>query len=585
MNFKSKVEAYLYSIYVLNEMLKSNIDSTDRINEAVEAIQIHIENHEQDPSVVVEVLSSINDVVTAKDQLVLNKVSRAVRNSDYSQTSQEKWENPLGRRFESQLQIELLTHPTDAMMESVGKISCKIVDILNTDFALQLGLMLNLSEEAHVIAFGGFSYIPLFSEIRDMLVNNEPENLVEIMHVYFKFAQGFVRQLKRNFKSIARGVKEVSDTKMYGSEYYSERGRGGGILLNFTHQMGLLTTEDEICNQSLPEHPSRWVADCKAQPPNLDSPFTRDLIENDTPYVAGPSGMTSMFVGQMLGFDVHDSREEQQHYIAAVSAYMVSGGFHSLHEVLGPIAICLPDEELIPGYHVSMPQEGVRSAPPNYHVFYNMMEEIDPQFSDVRKNGWANLDDFFHNEYLAQAEHLKFYDIIRREIKDIVMSGIVSYESRNKGFFSYKLNPDKKRGKIRSHSYKLMLHDAESPLQQLVISYALFGSKDGTTLQKHVAKALGFDRTGEARKFIKGAIQRELHELILNSDVIEEEQDTKYIETIDYIDEQVLRLIITAANNKNLYTSNERNEFDVALSNLEQLESDLKPAEEHNLII
>lgn len=555
-------------------MLVSNIDSADRINEAIQAIRICIENHEQSPDVVARVLSGLSRVVNAEDQFVLDKVSRVIKDSNYRQSSHDRWKNPLGRRFESQLQIELLTHPTNAMMQSVYKISSKIVEILDKNPDLQLRLMHGLTEKAHIISFGSFKACPQYGEIRDVLISNDPKKLAEIMHVHFKFSQGFARALKGEYESIAHEIKQVADIKMYQSEYYHERGRGEAIKYHFTNRMGLLTADDGIYNQSLPKHSSRWVADAKAQPPNLSSPFTQDLIENDTPYVAGPSGMTSMFVGQMLGFDVHESKGEQQCYIAAVTAYMVSGGFHSLHEVLGPIAMCLSEERLIPGYQVSMPQKDVLSAPSNYHVFYRMMEGIDPQFSLVRQAGWRHLEAFFRNEYLKQAKHLRSCDTIGQSIKDAVILGVTSYEGRSKGFFSYTLNPDKRRGQIRSQSYKRMLVDAKSPLQQLVITFALFVSRDGSTLQSHVAKELGFNKVGTAKNFIESEIHRVLHGLISTLDMTGEEKGRKYDGVIASIN-NALKLIVRAANSKEIYTSANRGEFEKPLSGLEQIEREL----------
>ena len=98
--------------------------------------------------------------------------------------------------------------------------------------------------------------------------------------------------------------------------------------------------------------------------------------------------MTSLFMGLMENYGNFSTVEEKQNYFAAVSAYMVSGGLHSLHEVIGPAQFSL---DLIPGYRVSAPMEHLRAAPPNFHQFYQQQMDVDPEFRERYEQGWQHV--------------------------------------------------------------------------------------------------------------------------------------------------------------------------------------------------
>jgi hypothetical protein len=419
MKFKSKPEAYLYSLYILGQ-IRDEIESSEVhnprkdtlhdktesielieiINSSIEKIQIEVENHQQDPRIIAEILLTLLSKLSNNNQKqILSKLSFEIQQGNYEQALQ----NELGRRFESQIQIELLLSPTDAMMASVKKMSEKIVEILDKKEYLQEQFLGKLKEKGK-LSFGSYREAPSYQDpesairVRDVLLQNDKKDLIKIMHMHFKFSQYFARILDGEYAEFSKSMFEISDKRIYKSICFKDRGRDGEIKHIKTQRMGISSSNQRnLYNDSLPEDSSSWVADANAQAAKRGSPFVEKLVNSDTPYVSGPSGMTSLFIGQIIGFKVYTNKEEQQHYLAVVTAYIVSGGFHSLHEVLSPVALCLPELELIPGYQASLRSS---DEAPNYHVFYSEMERIDPQFGEVRKKGWEKLLDFFEHDYL-----------------------------------------------------------------------------------------------------------------------------------------------------------------------------------------
>lgn len=591
MKFTNKTEAYLYSIYILKNILKKfpgESEESGKIKLAIEEIRILVENHEQNAQIVSTILANLSKdlgmAIDSKDQMALATVSKNIVENKYEQTPQEKWENPIGRRFESQLQIELLQNPTNAMMASVKKISEKMLEMLEknqtiqgTELSLQNAFLETLPENAHVIAFGS-EKAPRYERVKQMLTENKPEDLAAIMHMHFKFAQSLTRKLSGEYENVAHNTSGISDTKMYESDYYKERGRqkNGFNSQITTQQMGLLSRKDAVCAQGLPSHESTWVADAKAQAPDLQSSYVKSLTGNDTPYVAGPSGMTSMFVGQMIGFDVMKTEAEKQSYMATVTAYMVSGGFHSLHEVLGPVSHCLPEQNLVPGYQASSVAEiqAGTATPPNFHAFYDNMSKIDPEFSKVREAGWDKLNTFVGGAYL-NAKQLPSYELISFRVNKLVLNGISEYQSHKTGVLASVINMS---GTSRAENYKKMMQDATSEFEQLVITYALLTTKSGSDLKNAVAKQLGFESPEGAGFAIEIAIKNEIKTKLTDQDSIqptsqEISEKTRMLQT------DVIEKIIKFVDEKSAYKhSNNRGKLKEPLSNLKSIEEKMTPA-------
>ncbi len=494
MMFRSRSEGYMYTLCLLDIIYKkfeNNSEESIAIKKAISGIRVLLENHEKDTSIASDFLLNIPINIVNKLNLDLNKLLKDTANnlaiSNYTQTKQEKWDNPFGRRFESQLQIELLLNPTVLMMDSVRKISFVIIEIIEFDPSIGERFVKTLSDMSHVISFGAFKGEPLIIDVINILFENSPQNLTQIMFMHFKFALECSRLLPFDqFGYLSEKIYNICDLGMYRSKYYKDRGRSKEFLMNNqTMQMGIIVEESSHFNKGLPKTKTNnisWVADCKSQAPDLESAYTISLLENDTPYVAGPSGMTSLLMAQMLGNNVSDDKKRKG-YLVSVAGYIVAGGFHSLHEVLGPIRHCLAKEQILPEtYPNNIPRKKNLSSPPRFNDFYNQMSKIDVQFQERIDTGYSKLNEFI----LSMYEELKDQNLNR-----LALEGISYYNNRQYGFIEGLSHGEK--GKVRARNFQKILENVKTDFQSAVIVYALITNDDGLRLKQDVVLSLGYD--------------------------------------------------------------------------------------------
>lgn len=443
MKFISKTEGYSYTLFLLRNRLHA-IQTKDlgdgslerTITQAVASVQRALENHEQDASLVARLLDPVILSLDSEGREIFLSVQKGLRESDYLQTAYEKLENPLARRAESELATLLLLNPTHAMMESVRRVSVEILKLIDDNLASMPDYFKNhMHSNAHEIALGAFLSVPTLEQVRTLLTENDPKLLPEIMSLHFNFARFVVREEGVKYapvrmpvgklldiakelypgnpldfftKGIVRKTegrwvrKYIPDTKISGSSLYMApgmRGRCGYFNHRRTDQLGLMTWGQAEHEVGLPKHPSRWAADCKSQTANVNSQYVIDAIENDTVYVAGPSGMTSVLLGQMEILANFEHEDLKKNYLTAIVSYVVGGGFHSLHEVLGPAEWTL---NLVPGYRVRPPQSGRLAPPPNYALFFEQQALIDAEFDLRRETAWQNYFAYFNTTYLPK---------------------------------------------------------------------------------------------------------------------------------------------------------------------------------------
>lgn len=452
--FKSKTEAYCCAIDALSTLQKKYEDKL--IGQSISEIKILLENHEKNPTSVAKILDKLilhlNSTLKPEESTALQDLSYAIRHSAYQQTLKEKYENPLARRFESQMQIELLLNPTKLMMNSVGGVSKGLLQVIE-----QMENDEGLAKEIHLFAkaltsgknqtgFGSQTEEIDLKTMKTILEDNKPSQLNQILFIHFLFAQKIMRVLPDTIQfpnpnkptgKLLQIIEEfndgqyknkpeeffkvmdydklrlISDVKIYGSSLYKaeeNRGRKGSLENIYSSQMGLMLvgqTED-----GLPKDQSSWTPDSKYQAANLDSIYVRDLIENDGVYASGPSGMTSLFLNIMELYGNFSDVKDKQNYLAAVSAYMVAGGLHSLHEVIGPAQYAL---ELVPGYQVTPPDKNKMASPPNFHQFYQQQMDIDPEFKTIYDNGWDKMMTFYAKDQ-SQFIHAKIATIDEKSV-------------------------------------------------------------------------------------------------------------------------------------------------------------------------
>jgi hypothetical protein len=446
MRIKSTTEAYSSALAVLHyihlKMDPGRLTDIGAITTSMDALKIAMENHQREVSLIINILQDVRERIplSQTEQTAIAFLQEDIRESTYQQTTLEKFQNPLARRSESELAIVLLQNPTKAMMDVVKRISdelLKLIEDLESQGSLSRYLG-EFSENYHAIAFGSFKNTPTAQEIKKILQENSPAQLTEIMFIHFKFSQAITRDaairrapVRAPIGELAKIVKDlwpadnpqtffseaiaqswsgrkyrgyIGDELMYRSPLYTafrytsygDRGRLGGLDCIRTNQMGLLLRQQEDHEVGLPKHSSSWIPDSKGQRANLYSPYVLDLIENETVYIAGPSGMASMLLNQMEVLANLESEELKKIYLLAVVAYIVAGGFHSIHEVIGPAQQAL---NLVPGYLIEVPQKDKLAPPPNYYHFYAQQKRLDPEFEHRRTMAWTKYLNYFSSIY------------------------------------------------------------------------------------------------------------------------------------------------------------------------------------------
>jgi hypothetical protein len=432
--FHSRPEAYTYAIWLLSKF-EQRYPELKAIPACIERVRVAFENHEQNVSGVCDFIRKANLPLNDGDTGLLNTLIADISNRKFEQNSKQKFENPLGRRAESELAIQWLLNPTPKMMEAVGRVSQEILKVItdlekNDPDKLLDELLDSLDISEGPITCGGFQGVPNVARVKTVLQDNKRDMLAKIMHIHYKFAAKTVRQApiqhgveREPVGKLAEIIREIwknrplasffkeginqdndkgityrsyiANVKMYDSPLYTaERGRGrfGPLKNKQSTQLGLMLTPVKDLEYLL----SAWNPDCKCQDANLQSNYVLDLIENDTVYVSGPSGMTSLLLGQMEILANFENLELKQHYLAAVAGYVVGGGFHSLHEVIGPAQYAL---ELVPGYSVVVPNPKDKAPPPNYNLFFAQQAAIDPEFNVRRELAWKRHLNSFEKNY------------------------------------------------------------------------------------------------------------------------------------------------------------------------------------------
>ena len=442
MKFQSKNEAYSYAILTLIKLKKMYENPRQEkciltIDEHIDFIKIALENHEQDLNKIISSLDVTKEFLTPNMQAIITRLQQNILNSNYEQTDEEKFRNPLARRAESELAITLLQQPTAAMLTAVKRVSNEIIKLIPDMTPDMLDDFLELLQETkNDLALGSYKNPVTLPEVLQLLTENSAYKLSEIMHVHFKLALGIIRKIPikhtpvrtpvgklaeimseiypgvdsdlERIECFTQGIADSknNDLRAYiiniaisQSDLYTalpDRGRSGTIKNIRTNQLGLMLKDQQEYAAHLPYHTSSWVADCKGQSANFKSQHVKDLIENDTVYVAGPSGMTGLLLGQMEMLANFENEDLKKNYLTAVVAYIVGGGFHSIHEVIGPAQYAL---NLVSGYNIQPPVQNTLAPPPNYHKFFAQQASIDPEFNHRREIAWEKYLKYFENYY------------------------------------------------------------------------------------------------------------------------------------------------------------------------------------------
>ena len=315
------------------------------------------------------------------------------------------------RQFESHVAVNLLVNPSKALWESVNRLSASIICLLESnttskgmvEFLNNLGPLEAFSEEPYMaLAFGRFAHQPLLTDVIEVL--KDQDNLATVMLIHFMFMRDVCPYLPisgycSDVADYAGDFKDylshphAADLRLffflypfYAPHLYTDRGRAEFHCISSTH-LGITRSLKE--RAAFPSTKTAWFPDCLSQQVNLDSPYAQSLIQRDIPYVAGPSGMTSVFCGGMVLLGQLQTIEAKNYYILAIMAFITSGGLHSIHEVL-----TIPQTRLglLKNYQATGPQMA------NYDVFFNLFHRDEMVMNHIR-DAWVSTIDWISQEY------------------------------------------------------------------------------------------------------------------------------------------------------------------------------------------
>jgi hypothetical protein len=438
----TKPAAYAYSIAQLSLLAQEVPEAVAReLKVLTEKLKIAFENHEQDIQYLVAELKAISEkhakVLIKLHISTIENVSNVMHQSDLLKpTLKERFSNPFQRRFESEFAINLLFNPTNAMMDAVGHISQRILacmaingqafqhvitqSALGTDVPERLGCYPGKLTDA---------------VFKNILKENKKEDLATIMLIHYNFAfyaKNLVMQsiLQVNFLpwtnppsgyfatfvqeklekyTVVNGagyidilndpkyqrseVPALPDEHLSGSLLYRDKGRKGIRNFNAVHnRLGLMLMDqdaEDFIKLAADKKLLPWVPDLFAQKVDFESAYVKSMLANDCVFVCGPSGLTSLLMANMeITGNLPDTLAKQR-YLTAALGFIVAGGFHSMHEVLGPAQYGL---QLIPGYHADPPlsQNNYPMKATNYNAFFSLFKE-DKEFQQVRKKTWNDF--------------------------------------------------------------------------------------------------------------------------------------------------------------------------------------------------
>lgn len=484
----SKPAAYSYILFKLVELAKHIVSDTakEKMMQYIEKIKIAFENHEQDISALkAELIQIDTEISNSQQKDTISKIIEIIEKiPSLNPSQQQRFENPFQRRFESEFGINLLLNPTDKMMEAVNRVSQRLIQLikLNNEYFF-FNVLGACTINGACESFGCFPEKPTLGELITVLQENKKDELMKIMMIHFfawadykktdnpipawdvplvgefeTYVKDRVGQLGIHFSnenSIANAyhayinrphyynkeLSYLSDVYFRDCPLYQDRGRGYFSQSTRYNRMGLmlLNQEAEAFSQLSSELKIlNWLPDVLCQKTDFYSHYVKDLLCNDVVYVAGVSGMASVLLGLMELLGNLPTIKMKQDYLVAIVAYIVSGGFHSIHEVLSPAEYCL---KLVPGYSVGIPswQNNYRTPPPKYHVFFSLFAQ-DQQFQEIRNKTWKSFIDTFATNIFQKEE-----DAIRPVMKKTEMPSVSSGVAGALPFFSQNINRQPRR--------------------------------------------------------------------------------------------------------------------------------------------
>lgn len=488
MIFRTRLEAYSHAIFHLDRLAQNLPLQKNALLALAERFKVAFENHEEDIKSLAALLQPVIEQLPIQHAKRLSDLKIALIKCQDSRTTHKYtpseleyrnaalFKNPLERRFQSLLFIDLLQNPTKAMMDSVQVISNQIIrelDLIKDEEGAISDFLNGLINHKNLKSFGSFSSEPTLEEVKSLLKENDPSKLAEIMHVHFHYAIQLLRDVPvpndtssnskpRPSQTVLNILKEHILDKMWGPNgliydfykgieqddivgeeyrimiaqafynsklYEEERNHNSfssGVNHHVTsHEMGILLPDQSHTGPALPRHASVWAPTVKSLIPDLKSFNVRQLNDHEAVYVGGPSGSTAVLLCQMEVLGKFQQEEPKRNYLSVIASYLIAGGFNSLAEIIAPAEHIL---NLVPGLQVNVPHEVPK--PINYHTFYAQQEACDPEFAEKRAKTWKTYTDTL---FLAPEVHqylIKTIDDYIKSRSGFFMSFIVSCSPR-----------------------------------------------------------------------------------------------------------------------------------------------------------
>ncbi len=343
------------------------------------------------------------------------KTLQDTRFQDYfnkTEIKEEALDCRISRYFESSIAIHLLQNPSQVTWDCVNQISKNIIQFIRAHpderyyqfFLEDLGPDYNHRDLPNIpLAFGRFAKRPNIEDVLETLTKQNDFAKIMLIHfmfmrdVYFNFEPDMESQNTiRHFGyggSLEQAIvnEELTDVGPFFYRYvnfalYKDRGRGE-FKFNASNSLGICINPED--REKLPVYETTWFPDCICQEADFSSEYTTSLINKGIPYVAGPSGMTSLLSASMLFMGQYKSIEEHNHYILAIMSFITAGGLHSIHEVLQ-----VPHERLglLKFYKPSGPHAG------NYGDFFNLFRD-DKTIKKNIKETWEDTVNWISTNY------------------------------------------------------------------------------------------------------------------------------------------------------------------------------------------
>jgi hypothetical protein len=371
---KTPPELYSYLFWKLTKLKQIPYVTQSVILDAtIEKIKTRIINHTKLEKEECKLeLMALEDLLG--ERLYQELVATLTISCKVSASVEKRWENPFYRNFESQLATSFLLSPTPAMLESTKAISEKIIVILKNNQSIEQKRIQTFLEKISLEskeqeAFGKLGHDDLSLEVvLDILKNNSPADFHHILLIHYSFARYLYRELdnvrtEETKPILLAGVygdflKEVKDSLLtynalenpskelrsafidgrlrkapFFKDWRMNRGRGFFNTVS-SCKMGLMLRKQR--SSDLPELVAAqgWEPDALCQEPVFESPYVQETLANDLVYISGPSGMTTLLLGQAELLASLPSVKLKETYALCAAIFIVSGGLHAWHEVL-----------------------------------------------------------------------------------------------------------------------------------------------------------------------------------------------------------------------------------------------------------